>query len=168
MKFPTFALLSCTFLIQSSTALRSSNQSELRSCFLKCGRKDVDKANKVEDCQTECVDDQTATGRSSSSIGPFGEWTLCCGTYNWCTTYIRLLESIYHWLYLFFQIGAKNLLLCGARCAERAEDRFDRKRRNFDGKDEKDCKKKCDSGKSAKVLSVWFKSLSMLMQFPTL
>lgn len=112
MKFPSLALLSCSFLIQSSTARQSSNDSELRSCFLKCGRKDVDKANKVEDCQLECAHDQFSAGRSADSVGPY---------------------------------GAENLLQCGAQCAKRAEDRFKRKRRNFDGKDEKDCKKKCDS-----------------------
>jgi hypothetical protein len=51
--------------------LRSAN-SDLQDCFKKCG-KDADKIDKVESCQLSCVDNQLATGRTRSNVGPNGK-----------------------------------------------------------------------------------------------
>ena len=88
MKFPTLALIACSFLLESTTAyqpLRASAKTrelrerspdeELERCFERCGDgKDVDDEDKIVECQVECVDDQLATGRSRRNIGPRGEY----------------------------------------------------------------------------------------------
>lgn len=79
MKFPAFALLACSFLVQSTAAyqpsLRLSATDEVESCFKSCGKK-ADKASKVEECQAGCVDTAVASGRSRSAIGTNGEYLI--------------------------------------------------------------------------------------------
>lgn len=53
-------------------AVRSSKD-EVEKCFEKCGDKDADDADKINECQAECVDDEVSNGRSRSTIGPRGK-----------------------------------------------------------------------------------------------
>ena len=85
MKFPTLALLSCSILLQSSTAVNFSkpqvrahpgHDDDLERCFERCGRgKDVEDADDIEECQLDCIAEQVENGRARSALGPNGEFS---------------------------------------------------------------------------------------------
>jgi hypothetical protein len=79
MKFPAFAFLASSFLVQSIAAyqpgLRLSATDEVASCFDKCGKKGSEKASKIEQCQAGCVDTAVTGGATRSAVGRSGKYS---------------------------------------------------------------------------------------------
>lgn len=59
-----------------SSLIRKKEKDEVKECFTKC-KKEVDKYEKMVECQTECVAEGVSNGRSRSSMGPNGEYNNC-------------------------------------------------------------------------------------------
>ena len=84
MKFSTLAILACSLASTSATYqpyhLRAAEKDEVQECMKKCVKKGDEKSDKVTLCQEGCVTTATTTGRSRSSIGPYGadDLLLCC------------------------------------------------------------------------------------------
>jgi hypothetical protein len=61
------------FLTQKYVPAVRSSEEDVEKCFKKCGDKNADDADKISECQVECVDDEVSNGRSRSNIGPRGK-----------------------------------------------------------------------------------------------